>query len=246
MARLTSILSFQLLAPNLFYVLIDFSSFKDCILYKLYTLKLTRKQVIGLQNHADSPYIRGLGFMYIRYTQAPQDLYDWYEEYLDDEEEIDVKAGGGCVMTIGQMLRSWLTRLEWFDTLFPRIPVPIQNDINARLRDRFGDYNQMDNFRQSSNVKRTPPQDVNEAIQKTSRSRTRSRSRDRYNRSRSGSRDRHRHYHNKSSRRHRSRSRSKSRDKRDYYHHRRDRSSEKHRRSRSNSRNDKKKRRSDS
>ena len=37
-----------------------------CLLYKLYTLKLTRKQVNGLLTHVDSPYIRGLGFMYIR------------------------------------------------------------------------------------------------------------------------------------------------------------------------------------
>lgn len=41
-----------------------------CLLYKLFTLKLTKKQVIGLITHADSPYIRGLGFMYIRYTQV--------------------------------------------------------------------------------------------------------------------------------------------------------------------------------
>ena len=39
-----------------------------CLLYKLFTLKLTRKQVNGLINHADSPYIRGLGFMYIRWV----------------------------------------------------------------------------------------------------------------------------------------------------------------------------------
>ena len=38
-----------------------------CILFKLFTLRLTRKQVTGLINHCDSPYIRGLGFMYIRY-----------------------------------------------------------------------------------------------------------------------------------------------------------------------------------
>lgn len=38
-----------------------------------------------------------LGFMYLRYTQPPADLYDWYEDYLQDEEEIDVKAGGGQV-----------------------------------------------------------------------------------------------------------------------------------------------------
>ncbi|KAK7083440.1 PRP38 pre-mRNA processing factor 38 domain-containing protein B [Halocaridina rubra] len=57
-----------------------------CILYKLYTLRLSRKQVLGLLNHGDSPYIRGLGFMYIRYTQPPADLWDWFESYLDDEE----------------------------------------------------------------------------------------------------------------------------------------------------------------
>nr|XP_019548395.2 pre-mRNA-splicing factor 38B isoform X2 [Aedes albopictus] len=68
-----------------------------CLLYKLYTLRLTRKQVNGLLTHTDSPYIRALGFMYLRFTQPPTDLYDWYEPYLLDEEEIDVKAGGGQV-----------------------------------------------------------------------------------------------------------------------------------------------------
>jgi pre-mRNA-splicing factor 38B len=109
-----------------------------CLLYKLYTLKLTRKQVIGLIHHKDSPYIRALGFMYIRYTQDPQDLFSWYSDYLDDEEELDVKAGGGMTMTIGQMLRQWLIRLEWFDTLFPRIPIPIQKEIMDSLRFRYG------------------------------------------------------------------------------------------------------------
>lgn len=35
--------------------------------------------------------------MYLRYTQPPADLYDWYEDYFQDEEAIDVKAGGGQV-----------------------------------------------------------------------------------------------------------------------------------------------------
>lgn len=29
-------------------------------------------------------------------------------------------------MIIGQMVRQLLTKLDWYDTLFPRIPVPIQ------------------------------------------------------------------------------------------------------------------------
>ncbi|VDK41602.1 unnamed protein product [Dibothriocephalus latus] len=107
-----------------------------CLLYKLYTLKLTRKQLKGLLEHPDSPYIRGLGFMYIRYCLPPEDLWIWYAPYLDDTEEIDVRAGGGCVMTIGAMLEQWLTKLDWFSTLFPRIPVPVQKKIEEKLRGR--------------------------------------------------------------------------------------------------------------
>ncbi|XP_049938562.1 pre-mRNA-splicing factor 38B-like [Schistocerca serialis cubense] len=104
-----------------------------CLLYKMFTLKMTRKQVNGLITHPDSPYIRGLGFMYIRYTQPPQDLWEWFEPFLNDKEEIDVKAGGGHVMTIGDMLKRFLTKLQWFSTFFPRIPQPIQQTIDRKL-----------------------------------------------------------------------------------------------------------------
>ncbi|CAG5035158.1 unnamed protein product [Parnassius apollo] len=104
-----------------------------CLLYKLYTLRLTRKQVNGLLQHTDSPYIRALGFMYIRYTQPPADLFDWYVDYLDDEEEIDPRAGGGGSTTIGALVRQMLIKLDWFSTLFPRIPVPIQKQIEQKL-----------------------------------------------------------------------------------------------------------------
>jgi len=100
-----------------------------CLLYKLSSLKLTSKQVNGLMNHADSPYIRGLGFMYVRFTQPPADLLGWFEDYLDDEEVIDVKAGGGKEIKIGEMVKQFLNKLEWFDTRFPRIPVPVQKEI---------------------------------------------------------------------------------------------------------------------
>merc|ERR1712241_246854 len=107
-----------------------------CLLYKLSTLKLTRKQVYAIMNHADSPYIRGLGFMYVRFTQPPTELMEWFEDYLDDEEVIDVKAGGGKEITIGEMVKQFLTELEWFDTRFPRIPVPVQKEISDYFEQR--------------------------------------------------------------------------------------------------------------
>ncbi|CDW55877.1 Peptidase C12 and PRP38 and CRAL TRIO domain cont aining protein [Trichuris trichiura] len=103
-----------------------------CILYKLFTLKLTRKQLISMLNHSDSCYIRGLGFMYVRYCLHPNSFWYWFEPYLDDEEEIDPKAGGGEVMTIGDMIRQMLNKLEWYTTLFPRIPVPIQSVLPGK------------------------------------------------------------------------------------------------------------------
>lgn len=39
-------------------------------------------------------------------------------------------------MTVGEMLRSFLTKLEWFSTLFPRIPVPVQKMIDQQLKAR--------------------------------------------------------------------------------------------------------------
>lgn len=128
-----------------------------CLLYKLYTLRLTRKQVNGLLTHTDSPYIRALGFMYIRYTQPPGDLYDWYEDYLLDEEDIDVKAGGGQVITIGQMAYQFLTKLDWFSTLFPRIPVPIQKQIEKKLND----------FSRSNNINFHTLHQQNAAVQRS-------------------------------------------------------------------------------
>lgn len=76
--------------------------------------------------------------MYIRYTQPPQDLFEWYEEFLQDDEEIDVKAGGGGTITIGQMCRQFLIKPDWFSTLFPRIPVPAKKLIEQKL----GNYDQ--------------------------------------------------------------------------------------------------------
>ncbi|KRZ22323.1 Ubiquitin carboxyl-terminal hydrolase isozyme L5, partial [Trichinella pseudospiralis] len=105
-----------------------------CLLYKLFTLKLTRKQLTAILNHPDSCYIRGLGFMYIRFCLHPATFWSWYEPYFDDAEEIDPKAGGGDLMTIGEMVKSLLTKLDWYSTLFPRIPVPIQKEIDLKLR----------------------------------------------------------------------------------------------------------------
>jgi len=206
-----------------------------CLLYKLYTLKLSKKQVMSLINHCDSPYIRGLGFMFLRYTLPPGSLWDWFEPYMDDEEEIDVKAGGGKSMTIGEMCRLMLTRLEWFDTRFPRIAVNVEKYIRSQLEERAASqrhYQGMAN--QQAQFQREEPKAVEVEKEKRDKggfsvrrersrsrsedrrhSRDRSRDRKRSDRDRRKSRSRSREKHKKSHKRSRSRDRyrSKSRDR---------------------------------
>jgi len=179
-----------------------------CLLFKLFTLKLTRKQLVGLLNHCDSPYIRGLGFMYIRFCQPPADIWDWFEEYLDDEEEIDVKAGGGKTMTIGEMCMAFLTKLEWFDTRFPRIPVNVQKQINDKLAERRARLQPALQPDQSAGRNTDEDRGAARAGGGSGRSRHSPDAERRRNKSRSRSRDRHR------DRKHRSRSRSRDRKKR--------------------------------
>jgi len=231
-----------------------------CLLFKLYTLKMTKKQVMGLLNHCDSPYIRGLGFMYLRYTLPPANMWDWFEPYLEDEEEIDIKAGGGKPMTIGEMCKTMLTRLEWFDTRFPRIAVTfekvIRDQLDARAKEMAKykgnrpDYQQQQQQQQivveentkterkeSENMSRSKSRDRDrKSKDRKSRDRSRSRSRDRKKKDRSRSREKKDRSRDKSrEKKDRSRDRSRSRAKKDRSRDR-SRSRDKKRRDRSRSR----------
>ena len=49
-------------------------------------------------------------------------------------QEIDLKAGGGFNVTIGAMCRMMLTKMDWFGTMFPRIPLNVQKEIQERIK----------------------------------------------------------------------------------------------------------------
>jgi pre-mRNA-splicing factor 38B len=107
-----------------------------CLLYKLFTLRLTIKQVEGLIDNKASPYIRAIGFLYLRYVCEPSELWDWLGYYIDDDQELQVEAGvKPSKMTIGRMCRVLLEEQKWLGTILPRIPVPIARDLVAKLRE---------------------------------------------------------------------------------------------------------------
>ncbi|KAG2176831.1 hypothetical protein INT44_007495 [Umbelopsis vinacea] len=107
-----------------------------CLLFKLWTQRLTVKQLEGMIDHTDSPYIRGIGFLYLRYVCAPKQLWDWLGPYIDDEEEIDMTHGAKPTKsTIGKLCRHLLSDIKFYGTMLPRIPVPIAREIEKKIAD---------------------------------------------------------------------------------------------------------------
>ena len=96
-------------------------------------LKLTVKQMKGLLGLTDAPLIRGVAFLYLRYTCPPTDLWKWFEPYLEDEEEIRPSADTTIKMTMGSFCIKLLTDMSYYATTFPRIPIPIERKFKVML-----------------------------------------------------------------------------------------------------------------
>ncbi|KAF3341570.1 Pre-mRNA-splicing factor 38B [Carex littledalei] len=103
-----------------------------CLLYKFFTMKLTVKQMHGLLKHLDSPYIRAVGFLYLRYVAEPKTLWGWYEPYIKDDEEFS-PGSNGKMTTMGVYVRDLVLGQYYFDTLLPRVPLPMMRQITAHL-----------------------------------------------------------------------------------------------------------------
>ena len=56
------------------------------LLFRLAQLKPDARQVRQMLDHRDSPYIRALGFLYLRYCCDPRKLWEWCHPYLRDTE----------------------------------------------------------------------------------------------------------------------------------------------------------------
>lgn len=85
-------------------------------------------------NHVDSPYIRCIGFMYLRYGANPAEIWDRFHPYLYDTEPVRISAKmSQPISTVGEYVRSLLTDMDYFGTLLPRLPVSVERDIKVKL-----------------------------------------------------------------------------------------------------------------
>eukprot|EP00326_Haptolina_ericina_P000151 CAMPEP_0181219698 /NCGR_PEP_ID=MMETSP1096-20121128/28429_1 /TAXON_ID=156174 ORGANISM="Chrysochromulina ericina, Strain CCMP281" /NCGR_SAMPLE_ID=MMETSP1096 /ASSEMBLY_ACC=CAM_ASM_000453 /LENGTH=297 /DNA_ID=CAMNT_0023312125 /DNA_START=59 /DNA_END=949 /DNA_ORIENTATION=- len=105
------------------------------LMFKLFTLQLTKAQIQRMLDHADSPYIRVIGFLYLRHCCDPKQIWGWVEKYIDDAETFDEtgEQNASSSIPVGQFLRRILVEQEFHDTMLPRLPVPIARAIQKNL-----------------------------------------------------------------------------------------------------------------
>jgi len=107
-----------------------------CLLYHYFTLNLQPVQIKMLLDHKDSPYIRAIGFLYLRYVCNPREMWHWFEPYLKDSEKFNpspVGTPGMKEVTVGNFARDIVLTHNYFETLLPRFPEPLKRDWIKKL-----------------------------------------------------------------------------------------------------------------
>ena len=95
-------------------------------------LGLTESQLHAMLSTLESPYIRAIGFLYIRYVMNPQAIWDWISDYVDDEEEFRPSPYGGST-SMGAYVRDLFIDMYYFETILPRIPVAVVKNLKTQL-----------------------------------------------------------------------------------------------------------------
>ncbi|KAG0207447.1 PRP38 pre-mRNA processing factor 38 domain-containing protein B [Mortierella sp. GBA30] len=104
------------------------------IMYKFWTLRLTIRQLENLIDHPHSVYLRGIGFLYLRYVCKPDQLWDWFGDYLEDDQDILLQSGVKPVhSTVGKMCYMLLHDQKFLGQILPRIPVLVMRDLEQKL-----------------------------------------------------------------------------------------------------------------
>jgi pre-mRNA-splicing factor 38B len=126
-----------------------------CLLLRLFTLRCTEKQIHLMLDHIDSPYIRCIGFLYLRFAADPSILWEYCQPYVYDQEPVVVSQSlTSKEITIGDFVRGILIDLEYYGTVLPRLPLVVERNIrNNLLEEQKMEERALYNLRDASKMK---------------------------------------------------------------------------------------------
>jgi len=104
-----------------------------CLVYRLFTLGLDGHQMFQLLDSIESPYIRCLGFVHLRFGLHTDRLWGWLGEYVLDDEEFQTTHGSGKWTTIGEFVEDLLNLDKYYGAVLPRISGQARRQLDEKL-----------------------------------------------------------------------------------------------------------------
>lgn len=110
----------------------NFPSVSFCCLYRFFQLKLNKDQMNILLKHK-SPYVRGIGFLYLRCVGALTKLLTWIEPYITDSERFSPTYDKKKLITMGEYIHNLFNDIKYYGTVLRRIPATILRDLERTV-----------------------------------------------------------------------------------------------------------------
>jgi len=104
-----------------------------CIVHRLFVIGLNGEQMLQLLESTESPFIRCLGFIYLRFGLHPDRLWSWLGEYVLDDEEFQPSVGVVQSTTIGEFVEGLLIKEKYYDALLPRVSGNVKRQLEEKL-----------------------------------------------------------------------------------------------------------------
>lgn len=102
-----------------------------CLLWRLFELRPTETQLREMVVHEDSPFIRAVAALFVRYGLPADSFLTWLGPLLQDEEEFTPTAAKAMPMC--EWVKSLITDNRYCGTILPRVPVMAERAIRAAL-----------------------------------------------------------------------------------------------------------------
>lgn len=113
-----------------------------CILYKLARMRITYQELSELIHCLDNTFVRGIGYLYIRFAIAPRELWKFYAPYFDDNASIVPFSDKTPTYprfpfltsrTIGRFVTNLITNKRYQEVMLPTIPVVVKREWEVNL-----------------------------------------------------------------------------------------------------------------
>jgi len=91
-----------------------------------------------LLDHPDSPYIRCIGFLYLRYTCPPSMVWNWIKPYAAEDDVrfvVTRQSGRDKEVTMGHFVRLLfdMNSCEYYGTRLPRLESSVARELQVKL-----------------------------------------------------------------------------------------------------------------